>query len=95
MRRQTAHTMVAFDTARVERALRGPPGEKAAQEVTAALAEGLTDRLAARTDVRRLSADIRQFEGDVTISFGALAISLAGITLGALAIATAVILLAL
>ena len=44
--------MVAFDTARVERALREPLGEKAAQEVTAALAGGLTDCLAWRTDVQ-------------------------------------------
>ena len=87
--------MVAFDTARVERALREPLGEKAAQEVTATLAEGLTDCVATRTDVRHLSSEIRQFERHVTISVGALAISLAGITLGALAIATAVILVAL
>lgn len=36
--------MVAFDTAKVERALRDPPGEKAAREVTTALAEGFTSR---------------------------------------------------
>ena len=87
--------MVAFDTARVERALREPLGEKAAQELTAALAGGLTDRLASRTDVQCLGAELRRFERDVMISVGALFISLASIALGGLAIATAVILLAI
>ena len=87
--------MVAFDTARVERALREPLGEAAAQEVTAALAEGLTDSVTSRTDVQRLGAELRQFERDVMISVGALLISLASIALGALAIAVAVILIAI
>ena len=78
--------MVAFDTARVERALRGPLGEKAAQELTAALAEGLPDRLATRTDVRGLGTDIRESEQRIVISLGALVISLAGIALGALGV---------
>ena len=87
--------MVAFDTARVERALREPLGEEAAQELTAALAEGLPDRLATRTDVRGLGTEIRESKRRIVISLGALVISPAGIALGALAVATTVILLAL
>ena len=91
--------MVAFDTARVERALRGPLGEKAAQELTAALAEALAeappDPLATRPDVRSLGAEIRESEQRIVIIFDALVISLAGIALGALAIGTTVILLTL
>ena len=72
-----------------------PSGRRRAQEVTAALAGGLTDCLASRTDVQCLGAELRRFERDVMISVGALLISLAGIALGGLAIATAAILLAI
>ena len=57
-------SMVAFDTAKVERALRAPLGDEAAREVTTALAEGLTDHIATKADIEQLrdatKADIEQ-----------------------------------
>jgi hypothetical protein len=58
-------SMVAFDTAKVERALREPLGEEAAREVTAALAEGMTDHIATRDDLGRLGNDLRAGMGQL------------------------------
>lgn len=74
--------MVAFDTAKVERALREPLGDEAAREVTEALAEGMTDHLATRDDLARLGnelraeiaavrSDVRQAEQRILIRLGA------------------------
>ncbi len=86
--------MVAFDTAKVERALREPLGEEAAREVTEALAEGMTDHIATRDDLARLGnelqaeiatvrAEIREAEQRTLIRLGAwtLAVMSAGIAL--------------
>ena len=83
--RRTLATMVAFDTAKVERALRGPLGDEAAREVTEALAEGLT-----RTSSRRPTSEWPRSDwgGEVLL----LTLASGVITLGAIAIATAVIL---
>ena len=51
--------MVAFDTAKVERALREPLGDEAAREVTEALAEGMGEHLATRDDLDRLGTALR------------------------------------
>ena len=51
--------MVAFDTAKVERALREPLGDEAAREVTEALAEGMGEHLATREDLERLGNEFR------------------------------------
>ena len=67
--------MVAFDTAKVERALREPLGDEAAREVTEALAEGMSEHLARREDVEQLGnelrAEIRQAEQRILIRLGA------------------------
>ena len=84
--------MVAFDTAKVERALREPLGEDAAREVTAALAEGLADHVATKADIEQLRGEIRQSEQRLLIRLGALALTLAGLGLGGVALATALIL---
>ena len=78
--------MVAFDTAKVERALREPLGDEAAREVTEALAEGMSEHLATRESVDRLGtelcaeiasvrgelgAEIRQAERRIVIRLGA------------------------
>ena len=79
-------TMVAFDTARVERALRGPLGDEAAREVTDALAAGLTRTSSTKADLR---VPIRSdWGGEVLL----LTLASSVIILGAIAIATAVIL---
>ena len=80
--------MVAFDTAKVERALRGPLGDEAAREVTDALAAGLTDNLATKSDLDLQSANLRSHA--LRLALGQMAITLAGI-----AIATGIILSAL
>ena len=77
--------MVAFDTARVERALRGPLGDEAAREVTDALAAGLTEHLATKSDLDLQSANLRSYA--LRLALGQMAITLAGI-----AIATGIIL---
>ena len=77
--------MVAFDTAKVERALRGPLGDEAAREVTDALAAGLTDNLATKSDLDLQSANLRSYA--LRLALGQMAITLAGI-----AIATGIIL---
>ena len=87
--------MVAFDTAKVERALRESLGAEAAREVTAALAEGLTDRLATKAGIEQLRGEIRQSEQRLLIRLGTLAPALAGVVLGGIAITTAIILRAL
>ena len=51
--------MAAFDTAKVERALREPLGDDAAREVTEALAEGMGEHLATREDLERLGNEFR------------------------------------
>ena len=51
--------MAAFDTAKVERALREPLGDEAAREVTEALAEGMSEHLATRESVDRLGTELR------------------------------------
>ena len=81
--------MVACDTAKVERALRGPLGDEAAREVTDALAAGLTENFATKSDLKILGADLRSFA--LRLAFAQVAIT-ATIILGGIAIATAVIL---
>ena len=83
--RRTLATMVAFDTAKVERALRGPLGDEAAREVTEALAEGLT-----RTSSRRPTSGWSRSDWGGEVLLLTLASSV--IILGAIAIATAMIL---
>ena len=83
--RRTLATMVAFDTAKVERALRGPLGDEAAREVTEALAEGLT-----RTSSRRPTSGWPRSDWGGEVLLLTLASSV--IILGVIAIATAVIL---
>lgn len=63
--------MVAFDTARVERALRRPLGEEAAREVTEALGEGMSDHIATRDDVERLGSELRAEIAAVRSDLGA------------------------
>ena len=63
--------MVAFDTARVERALREPLGDDAAREVTEALAEGMGEHLATREDLERLGNDLRAEIAAVRSELGA------------------------
>ena len=63
--------MVAFDTAKVERALREPLGEEAAREVTEALAEGMSEHLATREDLDRLGSELRAEIGAVRSELGA------------------------
>ena len=77
--------MVAFDTAKVERALRGPLGDEAARDVTEALAAGMTENLATKSDLKILGADLRSY---------ALRLAFAQIvaTIAIVGIATAVIL---
>ena len=84
--------MVAFDMAKVERALRGPLGDEAAREVTDALAAGLTDNLATKADLDLQSANLRSYA--LRLALGQLAITLT-VVLGGIAVATAVILNAL
>ncbi len=84
--------MVAFDTAKVERALRGPLGDEAAREVTDALAAGLTFNLATKADLDLQSANLRSFA--LRLALGQLVITLT-VVLGGTAVATAVILNAL
>ena len=50
--------MVAFDTAKVERALRGPLGDEAARAVTETLAAGLTENVATKSDLELLGANL-------------------------------------
>ena len=73
--------MVAFDTAKVERALRGPLGDEAAREVTDALAEGLSEHTATKSD-------LREAEQRITIRLGLW-------TLAVVTLATAVLLWAI
>ncbi len=63
--------MVAFDTAKVERALREPLGDEAAREVTEALAEGMGEHLATREDLGRLGNDLRAEIAAVRSELGA------------------------
>ena len=63
--------MVAFDTAKVERALREPLGDEAAREVTEALAEGMTDHIATRDDLARLGSELRAEIAAVKAELGA------------------------
>ena len=63
--------MVAFDTAKVERALREPLGDEAAREVTEALAEGMGEHLATRQDLERLGNDLRAEIAAVRSELGA------------------------
>ena len=63
--------MVAFDTAKVERALREPLGDEAAREVTEALAEGMGEHLATREDLERLGNDLRAEIAAVRSELGA------------------------
>ena len=63
--------MVAFDTAKVERALREPLGEEAAREVTEALAEGMSEHLATRDDLDRLDTGLRAEIAAVRAELGA------------------------
>ena len=83
--RRTLATMVAFDTAKVERALRGPLGDEAARELTEALAEGLT-----RTSSRRPTSGWPRSDWGSEVLLITLASGV--IILGAIAIATAVVL---
>ena len=87
--RYAGHTMVAFDTAKVERALRGALGDEVAREVTEALAEGLSEHAATKSDVDHLEetlrGELRGAEQRITIRLGAW-------TLAVATLATAVIL---
>ena len=84
--------MVAFDTAKVERALRGPLGDEAAREVTDALAEGLSEHAATKSDVvhlgETLRGELREAEQRITIRLGLW-------TLAVVTLATAVLLWAI
>ena len=79
----------------VERALRAPLGNEAAREVAAVLAEGITDHVATKADIEQLRGEVRQSEQRLLLRLGTLALSLAGLILGGVAIATAVVLRAL
>ena len=82
--------MVAFDTAKVERALRGALGDEVAREVTDALAEGLSEH-AAKEDVdlgEGLRGELREAEQRITIRLGLW-------TLAVVTLATAVLLWAI
>ena len=63
--------MAAFDTAKVERALREPLGDQAAREVTEALAEGMSEHLATRESVDRLGTELRAEIASVPAELGA------------------------
>ena len=84
--------MVAFDTAKVERALRGPLGDEAAREVTDALAEGPSEHAATKEDVAHLGeglrGELREAEQRITIRLGLW-------TLAVVTLATAVLLWAI
>ena len=84
--------MVAFDTAKVERALRAALGDEVAREVTEALAEGLSEHAATKSDVDHLDETLRSelqaAEQRITIRLGAW-------TLAVVTLATAVLLWAL
>ena len=84
--------MVAFDTAKVERALRGALGDEVAREVTEALAEGLSEHAATKEDVVHLGeglrGELREAEQRITIRLGLW-------TLAVVTLATAVLLWAI
>ena len=84
--------MVAFDTAKVERALRGPLGDEVAREVAEALAEGLSEHAATKEDVvhlgETLRGELREAEQRITIRLGLW-------TLAVVTLATAVLLWAI
>lgn len=63
-------SMVAFDTAKVERALREPLGDEAAREVTEALAEGMSEHLATSEDLDRLGTELRAEIGQLRSELG-------------------------
>ena len=89
--------MAAFDTAKLERALRGPLGDEAARELTDALA-GLTANLATKSDVEVLGAKLLkaiEVQGAKSRSYSlCLAVVQTVITTAAVAIATVVLLIA-